>query len=242
MMWSCSGREQGPQVPDLTAVADRSPRTARWGPSRRRPSLGLQSARGQEVPFRLQSVRPQVGPVGVRPVHRVTQHHDQPGVRHRRGDPPVGLGVLQVEGGALPAEGTGRGAFEEGLVVLPAPHPFASAVGVTRTAVLGRRTVAEEVLRLLHGRQVELGMPLQGRVEGGRPRLGGTDDEEVRKRHRPSVHRGCAVHHRPPGDGSGCAPRWPRRRRPPPPGRCRPPRRPAATRGRPSPARQPSPP
>ena len=144
-------------------------------PARRDPAV-LGRAGGREVPDRIQPGRPQVRPVRVRPLDRVTQDRDHPGAGDQRADPPLRLPVVQVEGGRLAAQRAGRRGVEQRLVVLPPPDVLPVGLHVAGpAATLRRRAVGEEELGFLDRGHEQLGMPGQGRMQGGGARLGGTD-------------------------------------------------------------------
>ena len=97
-----------------------------------RPAALLLGTGGREIVDRLQTVGPQMGPVGVGPVHRIAQDHDDPGLGNGLVDPLAWRGVGQVERGRLAPQGAGSGGVEEPLVVVAPPDPLPVAVGVAR--------------------------------------------------------------------------------------------------------------
>jgi hypothetical protein len=152
-------------------------------PARRDPAV-LVRTRPHEVTLRVQARGPQVGPVRVRPLHRVTQDRDQLGRRDQLPDPALCLPVIQVERGRLAAQQARGGRPEQRLVVGAAPDVLTPGGDVTRPAPpAGRRPVGQEELRLLDRGHVQRRVPVERGVQGGRPRLGGTDDQEVGQRH-----------------------------------------------------------
>jgi hypothetical protein len=153
----------------------------------RGPSGGLAFrlgvARGEEVRLRLEAGVPQVGPVRVRPVDRIAQQQDQPGVRHELPDAVVGGQIVQIERGGLAAQRARRRRFEQSLVFCPPPDVFLVRLHVAGTAFHRWTPLAQEKLRLLDPGQVEAGVREQGGVQCGGAGLGDAGDEKVGERH-----------------------------------------------------------
>jgi len=95
-------REEREEVLELLSVTAEPGVVPEAGPAGLDPALFL-AAGPDEVADRLQARRPQVGPVGVRPFHRVADDHDQPGAGQRVMDPAHGGAVVQIERGRLTA-------------------------------------------------------------------------------------------------------------------------------------------
>jgi hypothetical protein len=123
-----------------------------------------------------------VHPVGVQPVHRVTQDGDQLGLGQVLGDPAARVAVVEVERRALPRELLLAGGREQVEVPLALPDPLAVAVRVAGPGVRRRwRVAAEVVLRLLDLAEEQLRMPGECRVQRRRTRLGCAEEQEVGK-------------------------------------------------------------
>ena len=172
-------REQPEQPLKLLAIPAEAGVMPERRPARRDPAL-LGRARGREVPDGIQPGGPQVRPVGVRPLDRITQDRDHPGARDQRMDPLLRPAVVQVEGGRLAAQRAGRRGVEQRLIVLPPPYVLAVGLHVAGPAATPRRwAVGEEELGFLDRGHEQPGMPGQGRVQGGGASLGGADHEEI---------------------------------------------------------------
>src|ERR1700722_6754050 len=79
-------------------------------------ALGFEGTRRDEITYRLEAVRPEMQPIRVSPVDRITKDDDQSCVRDQAGDPVMRGLVIQIERGALPAHEVVR-AVEQRLVV-----------------------------------------------------------------------------------------------------------------------------
>ena len=174
-------REHGEEVLELCAVAA-EPRVV----PERRPALGdafgLCCASVREAVDRFEPVRPRVHPVGVSTIHGIAQHHDEPCRGNREGHADVRGAIGEVEGSALTATCSRRRGVEQCFVLVAAPDPLFRAVGVARSALTpGWAFIAEEEFRLLHGREIELGVREQRAVQRRRSGFGRADDHEVRK-------------------------------------------------------------
>jgi hypothetical protein len=101
-----------------------------------------------EVPDRFQPGRPQVGPVGVGPFHRIAQHRNQLRVRDRGPDAPHRVPVVQVQRRRLTPQRPRRGRVEQRLVIRPPPHVLAVGERVAGSAARRRRPLTEEEFRL----------------------------------------------------------------------------------------------
>ena len=177
-------REHLVQVLELLAVPAQPRVVPELRPARRHPAV-LVAAGPDEIPDRVKAGRPEVGPVGVGPLHRVTQHRDHLDVRDQVLDPALRRSVIEVERGGLGPQLARRGRLEQRLVVLPPPDLLTPGRDIAGAAATGGRRppVGQEVLGLFDRRHVEHGMRGQGRVQGRGAGFGGTDDQEVRQRH-----------------------------------------------------------
>ncbi len=175
-------REQPEQPLQLLAIPAEAGVMPERRPARRDPAV-FGRARGREVPDGIQPGRPQVRPVGVRPLDRVTQHGDHPGARDQCVDPLLRPAVVQVEGSRLAAQRAGRRGGEQRLVVVPPPDVLPVGLHIAGAAAPWRRAVGEEVLRLLDRGHEQRGMPGQGHMQRGGAGLGGTDRKEIWQGH-----------------------------------------------------------
>jgi hypothetical protein len=140
----------------------------------------LQPARRHEVAFGFEPVGPEVRPVRVGAVDRVTQRGDEARQRDGVSNASMGLPREQVERAGLPPQRAGRGVLEQPLVVLTPPHVLPEGPGVPRPASSRGRPVGQEVLRLLDTGQEQPGMSIQRHVERRGPGLGHADQEEIK--------------------------------------------------------------
>ena len=141
--------EQGEQVRQLLAVPAEPAVVPERRPARLDPPPFL-LAGPQDVADRLQPGRPQVRPVGVGPLHRVTQHHDEPGVGDSGSDAPLRGQVVEVERGGFAGQRARRSGVEKGLVVLSSPDVLAVCLDVAGTTTGRGRAVGQEEFRFLH--------------------------------------------------------------------------------------------
>lgn len=114
---------------------------------------------------------------------RIAQHDDELGRRDEFFDPLLGISVIEVKRGGFALEHSTGCRVKQRLIVAAAPDVLAVGFRVTRAAFTRRWPVSQEELRLFDRRQVQLGMPGQGRVQGRGPSFGYAGDEEVRQRH-----------------------------------------------------------
>ena len=121
----------------------------------------------------------QVHPVGVGPVHRITQDGDELDVGDQGAHPPMRVPVPEVERGALALQGPSGRRREQGFVAVALPDPLPHTVGVTGPLLGAGRPVAHEELGLLDRRQVQLRMLGQRGMQRGRACLRRPDDQEV---------------------------------------------------------------
>jgi hypothetical protein len=80
--------EQAVQVLELLAIPAEPDVVPERRPAGRHPAVFLRAS-AEEVADRLPPGRPQVRPVGVCALNRITQDHDEPGVRDEIADPPL---------------------------------------------------------------------------------------------------------------------------------------------------------
>jgi hypothetical protein len=120
----------------------------------------------------------------VGPLDRVAQDHDHLGVRDQLADAALRGAVIQIKRCRLAAQGAGRGAGEQRLVVRPPPDVLAVGLHVAGPAPAGRRRpVGEEELGLLDRRHEQARMRGQGGMQRRGARLGRANDQEIRQGH-----------------------------------------------------------
>ncbi len=175
-------REHRVQVLQLPAVHAQPRVVPEVRPARGHPAI-LRGAGGDKVRDRVQAGRPQMGPVGVRSLDRITQHDDESRVRDERPDPPLRGLAVEVERRGFAGQRAGWRSREQAFVVSPAPDVLAVGLRVAGPALGRRRPVSEEELRLLDRGQVQVRVPGQRGMQGGGARLGCTRHEEIRQRH-----------------------------------------------------------
>jgi hypothetical protein len=187
-------REQRERVVKLRAIFAERGVVAEAGPPGGDPALFL-GARLDEVADRLKPGRPQVRPVGVRPLDRIPQDHDELRRRDEVPDAPQRRPVVEVQRRRFAAQRTGRGRLEQCLVPVPLPDVLPVGERVPGAAAGRRRAVGEEELRFLDRRHEQARMPGQRRVQGCRPRLRNPGHQEVGQCHVPPRSAGQAIHY-----------------------------------------------
>jgi hypothetical protein len=175
--------EQGVQMLELLAVPAQVEIAPEGRPARGgAPRFG--GARRHRVADRLQAGRPQMRPVGVRPLDRIAEYGDHASLRNQLLDTALSVTVVQVERGALAAQAAKGSGVEQRLVVRAPPDVFPIGLRVAGAAAAGWRAVRKEELGLFDARHEQVRMAVEPRVQGRGARLRHPDDQEVRQRHR----------------------------------------------------------
>ncbi len=171
--------EQSEKVLQLLAVPAETDVVPEGRPARG-DAARLLRAGADDVADGFEPRRPQVRPVRMRALDRVTQDDDQLGVREQRVDAALGVAVVQVERCGLAFQRSRRRVVEQRLVLRPAPDVLLEGQRVAGTAPCRRGPVAEEELGLLDRGHEQGGVSCERGVQGGRPRLGRSDHQEIR--------------------------------------------------------------
>src|SRR6266480_8136665 len=150
--------ERRVQVLELLAVTAEPSVMPKVSPASLDPRVFLR-ARLHHIADRFEACRPQVRPVGVGALDRVSQHSDELRRRDASADPSLCRAVVEVERRRLPAQHSAGCRVEQSLIVLEPPDVLAVGPGIAWAAASGRWAIGEEELRLLDRRHEERGVP-----------------------------------------------------------------------------------
>ena len=121
--------------------------------------------------------------IGIRPIDRIAEPADDPGVGDRVPDPTSRLRTFEVDRRRL-ADGAGvPRPFERSLVRVDRPDREMMELGVAVEQVAALVAAVREVVRLLDAAHEHLGMVGEVPIQGRRPRLRRADHDEIGKRH-----------------------------------------------------------